>query len=493
MTIQMLFRYNGGMDMKKTRMVFLIGLFLLSMAPAKGEEKKGDKKDEPKLLCPVNNPLDPDKKREATPREAGRIASSLWRDVKSQSNNQDMSHTWISRYANCLQASCLSMEKVAPERTYFEHSVLRTLLATTEDIRKNAESLDVPEELKTFDEQVKDAKTLVPALAVEVAKQDFRFTKAERDDLLNRRSAAQKKLRESCAPKDLSSRLGMVRNQTDIGWCYAFSAADLVTFKIGPSTSNFSRKISAADLAFQNNRENYRERAETYGVNNADQEGGWMAAALKSALKHGGYCPEKDAPSEDFAYGLLKETVAEVEGFKVESQYNELPDERFCLAYDRTSELFPNLTVKDFRDILMMIGDRNLEFFEKLDDKNCRDKRNAYGITASSVHELNFKNSDGKGFVDAIDKQLDKNNVSAIGIQFSMLSAKNASGLHAVTVVGRRYNEEKKSCEYLLRNSWGLGCSKSLKQDLCAKDHSGHLWVSRDSLKDNVVNVTYIE
>jgi hypothetical protein len=489
----MLFRYNEGMNGRKTRMVFVIGLFFLSLVAAKGEEKKDDKKDEPKLLCPVDNPLNPDKKREASPREAGRIASSLWRDVKGQSNNQDMSHTWISRFASCLQVSGLSLGVVAPETTYFRHSALRTLLATAEDIRKNAETLDVPEELKTFDEQVKAAKALTPALTTEVTDRDLHFDKAERDDLLGRHAGAEKKLRESCSPKDFSSRLGMVRNQTDIGWCYAFSAADLVTFKMGPSTNNFTRKISAADLAFQYNRENYKERAETYGVNNADQEGGWMAAALKSALKHGGYCPEKDAPSEDLAYGLLKETVAEVEGFKVEAQYNELPDDRFCLAYGRTRELFPNLGVKDFQDILTVIGDRNLDFFEKLDDKNCKDKRNAYGVTEKSVHELNSKNSDEKGFLNAIDEQLDKNNVSAIGIQFSMLSAKGASGLHAVNVVGRRYNEEKKSCEYLLRNSWGLGCSKSLKQDLCAKEHSGHLWVSRDTLKDGLVNVTYIE
>ena len=46
-----------------------------------------------------------------------------------------------------------------------------------------------------------------------------------------------------CAPLDLRESLGDVRDQSPTGWCYAHSAADLVSQAIGG-------RVSAVDLAF---------------------------------------------------------------------------------------------------------------------------------------------------------------------------------------------------------------------------------------------------
>ncbi len=40
-----------------------------------------------------------------------------------------------------------------------------------------------------------------------------------------------------CSPKDFRSKLPPVREQDSIGWCYAFVAADLISFEIGESVS----------------------------------------------------------------------------------------------------------------------------------------------------------------------------------------------------------------------------------------------------------------
>ena len=52
--------------------------------------------------------------------------------------------------------------------------------------------------------------------------------------------------RKTCQPTDLRDKLGPVRNQDTMGWCYAFAAADLLTADTG-------KTISAFDIALNYN------------------------------------------------------------------------------------------------------------------------------------------------------------------------------------------------------------------------------------------------
>ncbi|MCR9205672.1 MAG: hypothetical protein NXH75_13900, partial [Halobacteriovoraceae bacterium] len=52
--------------------------------------------------------------------------------------------------------------------------------------------------------------------------------------------------KESCGDVDYRNQMPSIRNQTDVGWCYANAAADLVSFKEGEA-------VSAVDIALQNN------------------------------------------------------------------------------------------------------------------------------------------------------------------------------------------------------------------------------------------------
>ncbi len=51
---------------------------------------------------------------------------------------------------------------------------------------------------------------------------------------------------KNCGDVNLSSKMGPIRDQDTMGWCYAFAAADLLSFKLG-------QRISAASLAIQSN------------------------------------------------------------------------------------------------------------------------------------------------------------------------------------------------------------------------------------------------
>ena len=90
--------------------------------------------------------------------------------------------------------------------------------------------------------------------------------------------------RADCSSVDLSASLGEVRSQDNAAnWCYAFGAADLISFYL-------KQKISAADIAFQ----------ETPGIRNRtdilDTEGGSMQKSVERTLQRGA-CLESQLPS----------------------------------------------------------------------------------------------------------------------------------------------------------------------------------------------------
>lgn len=63
-------------------------------------------------------------------------------------------------------------------------------------------------------------------------------------------------------------------------------------------------------------------------------------------------------------------------------------------------------------------------------------------------------------------------------------------GGHEALVIGRRYNREKKSCELLVRNSWGAN-TKAYRSFV--EPENGNVWVSYDLMMKNVIDLTYIE
>lgn len=452
--------------------------------------KQAFAEDEKALKCPVDNPVKKGEKREATPREASRQAADWWRAVENSSNNQTLRFTWPGSFARCLEASNRSLDEIVSSRRKFRHQVLRTYSAAVEKLKKDPGLMDIAKRLQEMREQDELLKRIAPELEADLTK--FQFTKEELDELAAKSAKAKAAQKTDCGNVDLSGRLGLPRNQTDIGWCYAFTAADLVTFKVSSPESEFDTRISAADIGFAYNREFMKKEAMN-GKDSADIDGGTVAGALKAALKVGGFCRETQAPSEDFSFGQLKETIREIEQFKVQVTQEEFGDERFCFAYRRTQELLPGLMAEDFARILNEAGERNMEYFEKLTDRNCRKDRQTYGLNENSMKEITGDGLKDGGTAKLLDGLLDKGNIAGVSFPMSMISNDKDAGYHVVSVVGRRFNEKSGQCEYLLRNSWGLGCSSNLKSELCAEDHSGHLWVSRNTINEDVYRISHLE
>ncbi len=464
-------------SLKQRALLFAFIGFFLGFSPALGNE----------LQCPVEG-IEPGKEREATPKEASREAGTIWSVVRGIPEGK-LGTKWINDFYGCVKRSGLPMEAIVTDRKKFENKVKVAFEGLKNDVltAKNAKAKG--EQILEFQNRILEVWAIDPQLRSLL--EPLSFTVAELTEIQKESDLAVAAEKEKCTSVDVSGRLGPVRNQTDKGWCYAFTAAELVGYRLGPETANFSRRISAADIAFRYNEENTSWFSKFFS--SADPgiaEGGLMGDALKTALSKGGFCLEKNAPSEEYSFGRLDETIRDIRD--ILNQPRPSKDE-YCYTYLRVQDMFPGIDLDTYSNILSEAGRDNWEYFRLLNEKNCAGKRNTYGIDPENIVDLTKKNSKIETMLDALDYQLGKKNIASIGFRMNMIAQNGGDGGHGVTVVGRKYDEESKSCQYLLRNSWGNGCPSIVKKNLCAKDHSGHLWVSRELLEENTFHLTYIK
>jgi hypothetical protein len=91
--------------------------------------------------------------------------------------------------------------------------------------------------------------------------------------------------KNECGPVDLrtSSCLPQAKNQSDTDWCYAYAAADMVSY-------HFCQEVSPAALGLLTSEAN-RKPGEFW------IRGGWQDETIKLGNEHG-FCLEKDLPSQ---------------------------------------------------------------------------------------------------------------------------------------------------------------------------------------------------
>jgi hypothetical protein len=65
---------------------------------------------------------------------------------------------------------------------------------------------------------------------------------------------------------------------------------------------------------------------------------------------------------------------------------------------------------------------------------------------------------------------------------------------HAVTLIGRRWNENKNTCEFLVRNSKGIAnCTSYWKPGLDCNNNDGTAWVGEPEMREYNSLVYYLE
>jgi hypothetical protein len=98
--------------------------------------------------------------------------------------------------------------------------------------------------------------------------------------------------------------------------------------------------------------------------------------------------------------------------------------------------------------------------------------------------------------ISEMNDLLDQKNPVGIAYFASFFDFENAAktndSRHMSVVVDRKWNQETRSCEFLVRNSWGSHCGgykNALFQKRC---ENGHVWVPEEILKDYLYAISFL-
>lgn len=295
------------------------------------------------------------------------------------------------------------------------------------------------------------------------------------DNFINvgRKAMAQEKT--TCGAVDLRPAMGAPRSQDSMGWCYAFTVADLVSYKL-------NQRVSAADIALSYNRDMLSDALRFFGTTEDQFSGGYTTGAFKNS-KEVGYCLEKDLPSEDNSGADLKTRLTEVDKIGRLAVQGEVNCDQF---YKTARGTFPNVKFDDMRAILSQ-SSRD-DYFKKLVDKTCKNRISGQKLDIQYMINLN-----DSSFGKKIDSLLSAKKPVEFSYDSTILEdarANTGRADHSSIVVGRRFNQKSGQCEYLIRNSWGKSCGFYDSNYSC---EGGNVWIPKAKVLKGTRDATYLK
>lgn len=301
---------------------------------------------------------------------------------------------------------------------------------------------------------------------------------------------------EECSPVDLreSHRLTtQVRNQGNISWCYAHTAADLVQYHYNslPLSAadiaiNYSSVLAAKFIHHLMNIVTYRGQRPTVFM---EPQTGFIKYALEQSFEQG-FCPRNILPDQTirkitFESGTYSEVDYGRAMFDILKNIQpavKRRDTKFDYMYE-----FPGLPLNN----LVTILDRSerQKVFDNVANQICK------------THRLHFEKPQiiqkirGTQLFTSINQQLDKNNIVGIDYNSALLhdrskASSSLGSLHTSTIIGKRWNERLLSCEYLVRNSYGPECQNYDPTYSCEQ---GNIWIPRQFLEKSIFLITYLK
>ena len=268
------------------------------------------------------------------------------------------------------------------------------------------------------------------------------------------------------------NKLPPVRDQDSLGWCFAYVGADFLSYYMGEALSALSLSVK-----------NYQEELNKEKSELSEFYGGSLIELFERLKSHNYLCTEKQVNSEDIAFTegqhyKLKKTLETIEDF---FNREEREDEFafYCSIRNHLAQLFPGLNMQDFIDILKT--ESKYTVITESIKKSC-DEKNSIPLPRDLSIEFD-ENID----INKLHEILDSKELFAARFDVSLIASDMERGNHMANIVGRRYNEDKNRCEFLLRNSWGETCYPQYKHD-CDK---GYLWIPEEEFIEQVSDVYY--
>lgn len=319
---------------------------------------------------------------------------------------------------------------------------------------------------------------------------------------------------ERCGSVDFRPVLGKPRDQGFTGWCYAHTAADLVSFRLKKRVSPFDLAAQAmlgdlaalgrsADPAIQGflrrnpgwlrrtaaGRAEDKSEQNSYNIlgrNGLYSIGGNEDAAILLANVKG-LCAEENLPTGPKA---LAQELEEVRVYHLQRSRKERPEALAPIGAVQEKE-----------------ARKSAHSFLAYVDAHCAPRLKAPTLIpwlyeeAKSVKELRRKFKSGNLSVEAnrkkmmglINRALDAGKPAAIGYDGRELQADvdaDDDGDHASVVAARRWDGQR--CRYFIRDSYGTDCGqyRAKVRERCEAKNGG-VWIREDELK-SIFSVVYV-
>lgn len=301
----------------------------------------------------------------------------------------------------------------------------------------------------------------------------------------------------SCQSIDLRSQLGPVLNQDGAGYCYAYTAADLISHKLG-------KQVSAVDIALQYTKRhdrlmynaegrNYLNKVSSERSDDVDH-GGWVRYALPYA-QEAGFCSEEKVNSNDFTNDKdMINSLVNLNQLALKEYSLDTANGSDCAKFAKIQRVFPGVSMRELQDAANKSTVMNVG--TNVADIACEPR-------IKPETPMRFKNIYGSDRKDGVINstqfnQLDSvlNSGKPLSLTLSMESLyefRNArvkrQPIHAITLAGRQYNPRTGKCEYILKNSWGPECDSKYK----VRCENGYMFVPEEVLRRIIMQADYIE
>ena len=317
----------------------------------------------------------------------------------------------------------------------------------------------------------------------------------------------------SCTPVDLRNNhvpFQSTRHQGNSGWCFAYSAADLVTHYYQKNNPGFDHRFSAVGMTvdyyyndyFSSAFESLMRRREM-PRNLSNVHFGHLEAIFSRTLPSRGLCPESEVTSDRNILGHVRaiESIGDLrrrtygDSEISESEGEDLVDEVMECAECALAlnSVFPNLDMNNLIQVLRKVEDQG--YMTRLTNLQCEGRRINTGIPSREQVRTsrNFRESSPE-----IDRVLDSNSPVLLGYHSTVINkggdlrSQDFAGRldgHASLIIGRRFNEATNKCEYLVRNSKGISCAGYDSSLDCS---NGQFWLAEETMETAFIGALWI-
>jgi hypothetical protein len=282
-----------------------------------------------------------------------------------------------------------------------------------------------------------------------------------------------------------------MRNQNNLGWCYAHAASDYLQF-----TYNLPEQVSAADIAINYSKSKW-SRFLTFFTHLFDRElrqeppqTGLIKYAVQMILPQG-YCPESALPSGEWtrvdqnnqrSQQEILQSVLDSYDFqkKIQSEKIKTADELPWFFE------FKNINRDQYFSILKKSNHNAL--LENIRQAACKNERIPFPHREQVG--IDFQLRTNRVFQN-MNASFDRGSPVTIDFFSDVLKhydspKRNFSTMHTVLLYGRKYDQQAKECVYMIKNSYGDDCrhagSNGLPYDPKIVCEGGNVWLPESKM-----------